>query len=367
MVLPSVDVYGYIQSSSSAYQPPVFRKTDETILAFWSPYIKRDLAFDVALNEEIYFKIKPYYGGVFNEYDIVGQSYFLDFNFGSDEYITISMPRTLLNIILSHHLDPLLPEHFDDTFVCHILEMIFVDILSKIKSQTGIAISFHPFSSARGQFKSQWRLYVNDNPIFYPILCIGNQIIIEDLLKRLFIHASYKPTIQPFSEAKVISSMRKISLQKLRNLKLGEIIILMTKRHPINEPLVLIGNKIVLHTALEEMELHLTSEPSMIQDVEELKMTIQDDDINALQEFDNSESALDTAINDYKVTVTFEISRLEIPVHTLSQLTQGSVLNLQKPVTDDIFLTVSGRTIAVGEVVQVGRNFGVLIKEVFNG
>ena len=105
----------------------------------------------------------------------------------------------------------------------------------------------------------------------------------------------------------------------------------------------------------------------MIQDVEELKMTIQDDDINALQEFDNSESALDTAINDYKVTVTFEISRLEIPVHTLSQLTQGSVLNLQKPVTDDIFLTVSGRTIAVGEVVQVGRNFGVLIKEVFNG
>ena len=39
--------------------------------------------------------------------------------------------------------------------------------------------------------------------------------------------------------------------------------------------------------------------------------------------------------------------------------------NIKGEITEDIFLTVSGRTIAVGEVVQVGRNFGVLIKEIF--
>ena len=123
------------------------------------------------------------------------------------------------------------------------------------------------------------------------------------------------------------------------------------------------------------MELHITQEPSLIYDVEELKMTIHDDDVNALpevetddyseEESDDEGGELKTALNDYKVTVTFELNRLEVPVHILSQLSEGSVINLQKQITEDVFLTVSGRTIAVGEVVQVGRNFGVLIKEVF--
>ncbi len=368
MALSSViDEYGYLQSPASSYKPPELRKIDEAVLAFWLPYMQRSLAFDIDLNDTMHFKIEPYYGVVFNEYDIVGQSYFLDLDFGSDETVSLSLPRALLNLILSRYLDPLLPEHFDDSFVCSVLEMICVDVLGAIKSSTGIAVSFRAFSGVKGKFKSQWRLYLNDNPIFYPILCIANQPIIEDLLKRLFIDALYKPTMQPTAELKIVSAIRKISLKKLQDLRLGEIIVLMTKRHPVNEPLGLIGNKIVLHTRLQDMELYLTREPSMIHDVEELKMTMQDDDINALPEFDNSDNALEAAINDYKVTVTFEISRLEIPVNTISQLTAGSILNLQKPITDDIFLTVSGRTIAIGEVVQIGRNFGVLIKEVFNG
>jgi flagellar motor switch/type III secretory pathway protein FliN len=373
MVLSSVDEYGYLQSPLSSYKPIELRKIDDAIMAFWLPYMQRSLVFYIDLNEEMHFKIEPYYGLVFNEYDIVGQSYFLDLDFGSDEAVSISLPRALLNLILSRYLEPLLPEHFDDNFVCNVLEMICVDVLGAIKSNTGTVVSFRAFSGVKGKFKSQWRVYLNDKPIFYPILCIGSQPIIEDLLKRLFVDASYKPKIQSTAELKIVNAIRKISLKKLKNLRLGEIIVLMTKRHPVNEPLGLIGNKIVLHTILKDMELHLTREPSMIHDVEELKMTMQDDDIDALPEFDNSDNSdnsdneLEAAINDYKVTVTFEISRLEIPVNMISQLTEGSILNLQKPITDDIFLTVSGRTIAIGEVVQIGRNFGVLIKEVFNG
>ncbi len=351
------------------------KKIDEALLEFWSSYIQKSLFFNIALNENLNFKIEPYYGVIFYENDIIGQPYFIDLDFGSSQPVVLSIPRSLLSLILGSYLDPLLPEHFDDNFVCDILTMICIDVITHIKEKTGITIKFQPFSGTKGQFQSQWRLYAEGNPIFYPILITGEQAIIDDLLKRLFVYAVDKPKINPYVELKIISMVRKISIARLRNLKLGEIIILMTKRHPINEPLVLIGNKIVLHTVLKDMALHLIRDPSIIYDVEELKMTINDDDIDALPEehseaYHNdaemdSDNELDLALNDYKITVTFELNRLEMPAKIVSQFSQGSIINLQKQITEDIFITVSGRTIAIGEVVQVGRNFGILIKEVF--
>jgi flagellar motor switch/type III secretory pathway protein FliN len=233
---------------------------------------------------------------------------------------------------------------------------------------------FRAFSGVMGGFKSAWRVYINDNKDFYPVLIMGKQEIIHDLLRHVFAKAKLKPAIRTSLPLKVICVARKISTRQLRRLRLGELIILMTKRHPINEPLVIIGDTIVCHTILNGMELHLIKDPSLLKDVEELNMTIHDDDINALsqrqsEEFNADEtqanSALVNAMNDYKVTVTFELNRLDMATHLIEQLREGSVINLQKEITEDIFLTVSGRTIAVGEVVQVGRNFGVLIKEIF--
>lgn len=393
-------------------KPLNLRTINETMLDFWHPYLNVDLEFNVTISESVQLKIEPYFGLIFNEYDIAGQSYFLDLDFGGQENVTVSVPRALIGIILGGYLDPLLPEHFDDLFVCSMLEMILVDLLAHIKETTGIDVHFLPFSGAKGNFRSQWRIYVNDQKIIYPILIVGANHVVKGLLDQLFVKAIPKPTYQPVMELKIFSMMRKMSVSQLRSLKLGEIIILMTKRHPINEPLVIIGNKIILHTVLKGMALHLTQDPSLIQDVEELHMTVQDNDIDAVSgdndappsnegvDTDSSsentassppppekpkampqsqgskgdkdkmpvpESELDAALNDYKVTVTFELGRLETPASILSKMTKGSVLNLQKEITEDIFLTVSGRTIAIGEVVQVGRNFGVLIKEVFNG
>lgn len=362
--------------SENTYTPLKLKQVNQDLFEFFSPYIKCDADFYITISDSLYFRIEPHYGLIFNQHDVIGQSYIIDIEFSSEEPITLAIPQSLINLILGNYLDPLLPEHFESDFVCSILEMIFADFISTLKENTGIILHFKQQKNSNPNFQTQWRVYVNDdNTIYYPILMSGNKNIIKDLLDRIFASMSFKPTLKPLAEIKVISFLRRISLKHLYNLKLGEIIIVMTKRHPINEPLVFIGNKIVLHTVLKEMELHITQEPSLIYDVEELKMTIHDDDVNALpevetddyseEESDDEGGELKTALNDYKVTVTFELNRLEVPVHILSQLSEGSVINLQKQITEDVFLTVSGRTIAVGEVVQVGRNFGVLIKEVF--
>jgi flagellar motor switch/type III secretory pathway protein FliN len=166
----------------------------------------------------------------------------------------------------------------------------------------------------------------------------------------------------------IVSFVRKIAISKLKNLKLGEIIIVMTKRHPINQPLVLIGNTITLHTRFNQDTLELLDNPTLSHYVKEINMVNQNDDINAIQpNQEESSNEFDLALNDYKVSVLFELNRLDMPVKDISKLSQGSIINLQKPITEDIFLTVSGRTIAIGEVVQIGQNFGVLIKEVLNG
>jgi flagellar motor switch/type III secretory pathway protein FliN len=169
-----------------------------------------------------------------------------------------------------------------------------------------------------------------------------------------------------------------MSTSQLRTLKIGEIIILFTKRHPINEPLVIIGNKIVCHTVLNDTALQLTQDPQRIQDTEELRMTIHEDETYAAQEQHHQEeemmaeiphqeyhaNPIKEALSDLKVTVTFELSRMEMSTNAVSQLREGGIINLQKQITEDVYLTIAGRTIAIGEVVQVGRNFGVLIKEV---
>jgi flagellar motor switch/type III secretory pathway protein FliN len=253
-----------------------------------------------------------------------------------------------------------------------------VDTLTAIKQKTGIMPKFHSFAGIKGDFKSFWRLYVNDDKdISYPLIIGGEQRIVDDLLKKLFAKSAYQKSASPLIPLKIVSVVRKMRLSQLKSLKIGEIIILLTKRHPINEPLVIISDKIVCHTTLDDMELHLTQDPRLLEDTEELKMTIDDDDIDAIpenqsEEFDDNphdndddgHHSINTALNDLKVTVTFELNRMELSTQAISHLREGSVLNLQKQITEDIYLTVSGRTIAVGEVVQVGRNFGVLIKEI---
>jgi|GEM_PF-4304654 len=365
-------------------QKIALRRVSESLLQFWLPYLQRNIDFNIAVNERINCHVKPYYGLIFHHYDPHGEPFLLDVHFNQDEPITLSITKPLITLILEVFLDPLLPEHFDGVFVCSILEIILVDLLEAIRKKTGITIQLKPYTKAYGNFKSQWRVYVNDNKNLYSVIAIGQKKIIKAFLELLFNDATEKKHFVPMVPLTVISFIRQMHIQALQNLKLGEIIVIISKRHPVQQPLVMAANDIILYTQLNDMTLQLTQNPSIITDVEEINMTITEDEIppesdsqeepvthhddyQSSQALPEADSALNAAVNDYKVNVLFELNRLEVPAKTLSDLTEGSVINLQKPITEEIFLTVAGRTIATGEVVQIGQNFGVLIKELFNG
>lgn len=67
---------------------------------------------------------------------------------------------------------------------------------------------------------------------------------------------------------------------------------------------------------------------------------------------------------DVKVTVTAELGRVQIPIGQVVQLGIGSVLELQRPVSDPVDLYVQGVLLARGEVVVVDDRFAIRIKEI---
>jgi flagellar motor switch protein FliN/FliY len=67
---------------------------------------------------------------------------------------------------------------------------------------------------------------------------------------------------------------------------------------------------------------------------------------------------------DVNVTVSAELGRVTMPIKDLLQLGQGSVVELNRPVTGPIDLVANGVRIARGEVVVVDDCFAVHIKQI---
>ena len=66
---------------------------------------------------------------------------------------------------------------------------------------------------------------------------------------------------------------------------------------------------------------------------------------------------------DVNVTVSAELGRVSLPIGELLQLTEGSVLELNRPVSTPVDLVAQGVRIARGEVVVVDDCFAIRIKE----
>ena len=66
---------------------------------------------------------------------------------------------------------------------------------------------------------------------------------------------------------------------------------------------------------------------------------------------------------DVNVTVSVELGRISMPIGDLLQLGEGSVLELNRPVSAPVDLVAQGVRIARGEVVVVDDCFAIRIKE----
>lgn len=69
-------------------------------------------------------------------------------------------------------------------------------------------------------------------------------------------------------------------------------------------------------------------------------------------------------VRDVPLQVTVELGRVDLPLQQVVQLTDGSVIALDKMAGEPVDLLVNGRRIARGEVVVIGNNFGIKITQI---
>ena len=69
-------------------------------------------------------------------------------------------------------------------------------------------------------------------------------------------------------------------------------------------------------------------------------------------------------ILDIPVSISMEVGRTEIPIRNLLQLSQGSVVELDRLAGEPLDVLVNGTLIAHGEVVMVNDKFGIRLTDV---
>jgi len=67
---------------------------------------------------------------------------------------------------------------------------------------------------------------------------------------------------------------------------------------------------------------------------------------------------------DIPVTLSMEVGRSRISIRNLLQLNQGSVIELERAVSEPLDVFVNGTLIAHGEVVVVNEKFGIRLTDV---
>ncbi len=69
-------------------------------------------------------------------------------------------------------------------------------------------------------------------------------------------------------------------------------------------------------------------------------------------------------ILDVPVTLSLEVGRTRLPIRSLLQLNQGSVVELERAAGDPLDVFVNGTLVAHGQVVVVNEKFGIRLIDV---
>lgn len=88
---------------------------------------------------------------------------------------------------------------------------------------------------------------------------------------------------------------------------------------------------------------------------------LDEDELGAHQEEVNLEMLLDIPVD-----ISMEIGRTRISIRNLLQLTQGSVVELDRLAGEPLDVLVNGTLIAHGEVVVVNEKFGIRLTDVIS-
>jgi len=93
----------------------------------------------------------------------------------------------------------------------------------------------------------------------------------------------------------------------------------------------------------------------------------------AFKDLNDNSGQLTTAIEtnldvilDIPVTLSMEIGRTELPINSLLQLNQGSVVELDRLAGEPMDVLINGTLIAHGEVVVINEKFGIRLTDVIS-
>ncbi len=89
------------------------------------------------------------------------------------------------------------------------------------------------------------------------------------------------------------------------------------------------------------------------------------DNTNQLTTGNGIETNLDVIL-DIPVTLSMEIGRTELPINSLLQLNQGSVVELDRLAGEPMDVLINGTLIAHGEVVVINEKFGIRLTDVIS-
>src|SRR5262245_43008498 len=67
---------------------------------------------------------------------------------------------------------------------------------------------------------------------------------------------------------------------------------------------------------------------------------------------------------DVPVTLSLEVGRTRLPIRSLLQLNQGSVVELERAAGEPLDVYVNGTLVAHGQVVVVNEKFGIRLTDV---
>lgn len=92
--------------------------------------------------------------------------------------------------------------------------------------------------------------------------------------------------------------------------------------------------------------------------------------LNSLSEDGDGKKVVDNekldVILDIPVSLSMEVGRTQIPIRSLLQLTQGSVVELDRMAGEPLDVMVNGTLIAHGEVVVVNEKYGIRLTDVMS-
>lgn len=71
-------------------------------------------------------------------------------------------------------------------------------------------------------------------------------------------------------------------------------------------------------------------------------------------------------VQDVQVTLSMELGRTSLSIRELLQLSQGSVIELDRLVDEHMDVLVNGTLVAHGEVVVIDDKFGIRLTDVVN-